>query len=343
MLLLENALSNAIIKFLAKETKLRIAVAFIGNGASKLINHAATDVKITCNLSMGGTNPNEVQILINRFGQKNVKQIDNLHAKLYIGEKYAIVGSANMSVNGLGTQPKGLREAGYKFKLGQPSGERSVDWFDVLWKDAREITDEDIADAKEKWNSGSPARNGDWKADSLNICDYDFDRPDFPLITWHGNSEYKISKDLKIGKINEECEKIDIDVYNSVEIECSKDITYLAKNRYIVEFQRLINGGTAAKIPDELFTLQSRGDVLENAFHYKGSRNQKSNVMLCDVVKPAIFGLDQSTNYDKFKELINRPEYFDLRDDGYDGCWFDSRIDLMRKFWKELQSNLCGT
>lgn len=175
-LLLENKLSQEIRSLLMNETHLRIAVAFIGDGASQWINPNAIDVKITCSLAMNGTNPAEVEKLIQRFGAKNVKQIDNLHAKLYIGSEYAIVGSANLSANGLGTQPTALREAGYKFKLDQPSGKRSLDWFDDLWKGAREISDKDLKDAKEKWTGGryTEQLSDLWKLEPLRIQDYMF-------------------------------------------------------------------------------------------------------------------------------------------------------------------------
>lgn len=172
-LLLENKLSQEIRSLLMNETHLRIAVAFIGDGASQWINPNAIDVKITCSLAMNGTNPAEVEKLIQRFGAKNVKQIDNLHAKLYIGSEYAIVGSANLSANGLGTQPTALREAGYKFKLDKPSGECRLDWFDDLWADAREITAQDLQDAAEKWKRRDPVRNGGPKNNPQDICTYD--------------------------------------------------------------------------------------------------------------------------------------------------------------------------
>ncbi|GAB3367137.1 hypothetical protein GCM10027395_25720 [Giesbergeria sinuosa] len=161
MLLLEDNLSREIKKLLSGDNTLRIAVAFIGNGASRLINPMARDVRIVCNLTMGGTNPVEVARLIEQFGKENIRQIDNLHAKLYISSEYAIVGSANMSNNGLGTQPNALREAGYKFNLDQPSGKRSLDWFHNLWESAHPITDQDLKETAEKWSRRNRARDGE--------------------------------------------------------------------------------------------------------------------------------------------------------------------------------------
>ncbi len=169
MLLIQDSLSKEIKKLLAIENNLRIAVAFIGDGANQWIN--AKDVKIICNLTMGGTNPQEIRRLIERFGKNNIKQIDNLHAKLYIGSEYAIVGSANMSSNGLGNQPNALREAGYKFKVDQPSGKRSLDWFDNdWWNNALSITQQDLQEAAGTWHDRHRTIDGsELKNDTKNL------------------------------------------------------------------------------------------------------------------------------------------------------------------------------
>lgn len=82
MFLHEDRLTKAILHLLMTTPTLRIATAFIGTGASRLIGSQCTDVKIVCNLSMGSTNPQEIVTLIQRFGKSNVRQVNNLHAKL---------------------------------------------------------------------------------------------------------------------------------------------------------------------------------------------------------------------------------------------------------------------
>jgi len=341
MLLLENALSQEIKKLLSKENKLRIAVAFIGDGACNLINQKTNDVKIICNLTMGGTNPTEVKALINRFNRGNVKHVDNLHAKLYIGTEYAIVGSANMSANGLGTQPHGLREAGYQFKMTSPSGQRSADWFDTLWGAARDMTDEDLKNAEDKWKRRQRTRCGDWQADSGKICDYDFDRDDFPLITWYQDDAWSVSANLKEGKTKKQCEEFEDDVGNSVDIECANDIQHLSSGRYIIVYHKL-QTGFAAKLSRDCSTLRSRGIVVRGAYHRNSHPGNHIDIMLCDETS-ALFGLGKSSFYNEFRDLINEDKYILLRDYGQlKPCWFDPRIDLMRNFWKELQSKLCN-
>lgn len=343
MLLIEDKLSKEIKKLLETENNLRIAVAFIGDGASQLINPQAIDVKIICNLTMGGTNPAEIKKLIKRFDTKNIKQIDNIHAKLYIGSEYAIVGSANMSSNGLGNQPNALREAGYKFKIDQPSGKRSLDWFDNdLWQSARSITEQDLKNAAEKWKRRDRARNGNsnGKENCTDIFDYDFDRDDFPLITWYSNANWSAAEKLIKEKTEDECQKIEDEIGNSVDIDCEQDAEHLYKGRHIFLY-RQIGSGLASRRRNNFCSLRSREIVWRNAYYSNAEPDKLIDVMLCDEVSP-IFGLDQQPIYDKFRDLINQEKYRLLRDyaEGEE-CWFHPRIELMRKFWKELKSHFC--
>ena len=341
MLLFENHLSHEINSLLMNENRLRIAVAFIGDGASQRINPNAKDVQIICNLTMNGTNPAEVQNLIHRFGSGSIKQIDNLHAKLYIGSEYAIVGSANLSANGLGTQPTALREAGYKFKLDQPSGRRSLDWFnDALWGDAREITAQDLQDAAERWKRRDFDRNGSWQGSLRSICDYDFDREDFPLIDWWCSAEWSISEKLAQGRTKDQCEKIKKEVDNSINIGSYIDQSLLEKGRYVFYFQNLKTSGLASQRANNWCILRSKGIILRQAYHCDDEPGEEIDVMLSDQVS-GLFGLNKQKNYEKFRDLINSGKYKKLRE--YDPkSWFHPRIELMREFWKELQSQLCS-
>lgn len=323
MLLLENKLSAAIKNLLQSETRLHISVAFIGNGASQLIGQQAKQVKIICNLTMGGTNPKEVANLIGRFGNDNVKQIDNLHAKLYIGTEYAIVGSANMSTNGLGIQPTALREAGYKFKIDHQNEKDTADWFDTLWNEAKGITEKNLKDAEDKWNSRDRARNGDWKANSGSICDYDFDRPDFPLLDWIGTNDSEILNDQPIDKSSlggwdTLAEAND----NGVDIQCKDDLSHLRADRWILNFYP-----GNKKDP---YWLQLSGNILNGsvAVSKRGSTSGP-------------FKIDKDFVNEFRTLLFGSKKYSDLVNENFKDCWFHPRIPMMQEFWKELQSILC--
>ncbi|HQX05807.1 MAG TPA: phospholipase D family protein [Zoogloea sp.] len=111
------ALSSAVHDMLATKDCLNLAVAFWGHGAETEKKQTYTEVRIVCNLTMGGTNPGTVRKLIERFSADNVRQLDTLHAKVLIGDDQVIVSSANISTNGVGDdaeKPATWREAGYR-------------------------------------------------------------------------------------------------------------------------------------------------------------------------------------------------------------------------------------
>lgn len=126
----------------------KCAVAFWGAGAESLFGVDVKEARIICNLSMGGTNPTVIENLMKRY---DVRQCDALHAKVYIGDSKAVVGSANASTGGLGFEgKKGWIEGGVEIQKVEPI----VEWFDALWRDAdatREISVADLESAKQRF------------------------------------------------------------------------------------------------------------------------------------------------------------------------------------------------
>jgi hypothetical protein len=78
---------------------------------------------------------------------------DSIHAKVILGARKAIVGSANLSCNGLGLEADktaGWEEAGILTE--DPVELKSIrDWFEKIWKSAKPITNPDMNDAMKKW------------------------------------------------------------------------------------------------------------------------------------------------------------------------------------------------
>lgn len=77
----------------------RIAVAYIGEGWSNYVS--AKRLKEIIVSPTLGSNPRAIEELIQVLGINNVHFLDSLHAKLYLGDQSAILGSANLSRNGL--------------------------------------------------------------------------------------------------------------------------------------------------------------------------------------------------------------------------------------------------
>jgi len=90
----------------------KVAVAYIGADYNQFIN--AKKLKEIIVSPTVGSNPYAISSLIKSIGISNVHFIDNLHSKLFIGQKGAIIGSANLSRNALGGT--GLIELGVLFE-----------------------------------------------------------------------------------------------------------------------------------------------------------------------------------------------------------------------------------
>lgn len=81
-------------------SKTRLAAAFWGNGAvAKLGLGSGARGEILCNARHQGCNPEVILDLVRK--KHKVKTHDHLHAKMYLTDKVAIIGSSNVSTNGL--------------------------------------------------------------------------------------------------------------------------------------------------------------------------------------------------------------------------------------------------
>lgn len=79
----------------------RVAVAFVGNNwKDYIVNpHDLTSIVISPTI---GSNPKAIDEISKEIGWDNVHFLDNLHSKIYIGHDQALIGSCNLSDNGMG-------------------------------------------------------------------------------------------------------------------------------------------------------------------------------------------------------------------------------------------------
>ncbi|WP_334169990.1 phospholipase D family protein [Zoogloea sp.] len=143
----------AIEELIKGSKKLDVAVAFWGKGAEDFIPNSGKSIRIVCNLRSGGTNPFVIKSLMKREGIE-IRNLDVLHAKLVLGSKAAILGSANFSANGLNFEGddelKGWQEAG--LRVDAPEQLKSMrDWFGTQWAEAVVITTGMLKEAEEAW------------------------------------------------------------------------------------------------------------------------------------------------------------------------------------------------
>jgi hypothetical protein len=140
-------------RMLAEAKQASLAVAFWGDGAERLFAEwRGESLRVICNLSMGGTNPKAIAQLQQLPGAE-VRQLSDLHAKLVLTDDKLVVGSANISTNGLGLEKNevaGWRETGLLSE--EPQHLKSANaWFDVQWQAAQEIKAADLEAAGAGW------------------------------------------------------------------------------------------------------------------------------------------------------------------------------------------------
>lgn len=121
-----------------------LAVAFIGHGALERAGLSSPKgTRIICDLWSGGCNPEAVRQL-HKAGVQ-IRNLRNLHAKVYLGDNAAVVGSANLSSNGFGNldapQQWGL-EAG--ILIDNPSElDQIAAWYDAQFANSLDFDPED--------------------------------------------------------------------------------------------------------------------------------------------------------------------------------------------------------
>ncbi|OLU16980.1 hypothetical protein BVH01_10485 [Pseudomonas sp. PA1(2017)] len=147
-------------QLLDDEDDLSLAIAFWGESAVPLItSRPGKKFRILCNLKSGGTNPYVIRELCKIAHENPVRirilQCDRLHAKVAVGNHQALIGSANVSGNGLGL---GNQNSAHWLEAGMLTSDVAVvasarGWFDELWRSSQvqEIDDQDIEAAIKIW------------------------------------------------------------------------------------------------------------------------------------------------------------------------------------------------
>lgn len=96
------------------DEELDIAIAFFGKDALSFFKKTRKKIRIICNLESGACNPNLIEE-VGKLDNITIKTNSKLHAKILIQKSTVLIGSANMSANGLsleGKEIEGWFEAG---------------------------------------------------------------------------------------------------------------------------------------------------------------------------------------------------------------------------------------
>lgn len=128
------------IKHVVGGGNVRCAVAFWGGGSDALFTpQSISRPRIICDVSMGGTS---VRALRDLGAPKNddLRHVPGFHAKLYLSDRGAVVGSANASHNGIGFDaPPGLIEAGVALDVGDQAYTDAALWFETIWSLSKKV------------------------------------------------------------------------------------------------------------------------------------------------------------------------------------------------------------
>lgn len=144
--------SRAVFEMLSSKKKLKCAVAFWGEYAWDCLNESNQIVKIICNLESGATNPFLIKKLMTK-SNFHIKTNQNLHAKVILAEDTAIIGSTNISANGLSMEDEEIK--GY-IEASIVTSDKNVltsinEWFERQWESACEINKYLLKLSEERW------------------------------------------------------------------------------------------------------------------------------------------------------------------------------------------------
>lgn len=163
--LLEEAPADA-----AADDEVCMAIAFWSRGSStRLPSRRGRRYRVICNLLSGATNPSAIRELLDR-GDVDVKRCRILHAKVVLTARALLVGSANLSSNGLSLEAD---ETGGWIEAGLVTSEQAAmqharQWFDALWSNPSisfAVTEHDLEVARETWKRRRRERLDPYEAD----------------------------------------------------------------------------------------------------------------------------------------------------------------------------------
>ena len=178
----------------------KIAVAFIGSDFDCYLDDACLkNLELIVLSPTEGSNPKAISKLVNSIGWERVHFLSRLHAKIYIGEDETIIGSSNLSKNGLVGDENGLYEICVKIK----SNEEFDEIFNEILNEAHEEFPDEQSKQKalddlyciyNKRKSMKLERGSDEIAD---FKDYDWNTNEHFYMTYYGAGSGDYTKETE--------------------------------------------------------------------------------------------------------------------------------------------------
>lgn len=193
----------------------KIAVAFIGNDYDCYLNDSCLNSLESIILSpTEGSNPKAISKLVKSIGWKKVHFLSRLHAKIYIGKDETIIGSSNLSRNGLIGDGSGLYEICVKIE--------SRDEFDEIFNEILNEARDEFPDEQSKqkalddlyhiYNRRISAKLERVSDEIVDFKNYDWNSNEHFYITWYNDPS---SRDYTV-KTKVFCEKTKDVIENNI-------------------------------------------------------------------------------------------------------------------------------
>ena len=168
----------------------KIAVAFIGSDYDSYLDDSCLNALDSIILSpTEGSNPKAISKLVKSIGWEKVHFLSRLHAKIYIGEDETIIGSSNLSRNGLIGDCSGLYEVCVKTE--------SRDEFDEIFNEILNEAHDEFPDEQSKqkalddlyriYNKRKSMKLEQGSDEVANFKDYDWNKDEHFYLTYYGS------------------------------------------------------------------------------------------------------------------------------------------------------------
>ena len=314
------------------------AVAFWGSGAvQELFGNDQIDfesLKVVCDLSMGGTNP-ETLMSLGAPNNANLRHFSGLHSKVYISTSGVVITSANASNNGIGFMGADatLIEAGAFFEDETDEWFQSVMWFQQeIWTSASPIDTEALEAARLSWNRRNGAENGFRGQNTRDFLNYDstLDGLVYPL--WYTEADAEGDHTVEVHR-----------EFGPVNIEYT---THLSRHdaelrgNWVCSYRVNANGYVDGRLRPRFFYANSL--IIDGAREidpaYANVLGQSPHAIVAE--RPFDFG--DFHLIAAFRAVINDPEgpYAPLRGElgAEDETWLArDHVELMHRFWRDVQ------
>ena len=316
----------------------KIAVAYIGKDFQKYINPEAIEsIIISPTL---GSNPVAIGKLREIIGWDKILFMDNLHAKLYIGENYAIVGSANLTNNALGVN--GLVEVCVEISRNRENSAFSelTQIFKRLRDQVKDKTPEEKRNMLQKlhikWRSLIQIVDDNGKTEEAQLFDkYTIEKNGIFYLVWYEGSREKTNEAEYENLYGKGWESY---IFDEIDI-AGDDIKIITPNNWVLTWKKRKTDDYTYKNPNPSWLYVHR--IIKNASadeNYPHALVNESNTM-----KPPVpFEIDEKFK-EAFREVINRDKFTSYRTQSTPIWHTKNTINLFEPFINEVKKVYMAT